>query len=185
MDVSADLFSLVINNFDERNNKEITKELLLTYLNNEEFIEDYYLIKHDKDDARVHYHLIIKTYKTLTKTHLIKDIARSLLISDIVISCQVVRHFKQAIRYLTHKDELDKYHYSNEEVISKSFGTYESKCEMTIDINYLTYNDVYELCKKCEYLMEVYAAVGLRNAKLYRNVINDIWRECRSYGCKE
>lgn len=77
-----------------------------------------FIINHDKDDIEVHTHLYLE-YSTPRK---ISTVANLLEVESNFI--EVVRNKKGYLRYLTHKDEIDKYRYDDKEVYTNSDVSY-------------------------------------------------------------
>lgn len=101
------------------------KETLITFLKNKNL--EYYGILHNKDIfptgeiKKPHFHLIVGVDKDskIAKTYL------TTLFNDEALYFQNVRSLPHFIRYLTHKDNLEKYQYSDSEVFTSDISKYE------------------------------------------------------------
>lgn len=101
------------------------KETLITFLQNNNL--EYYGILHNKDIfptgeiKKPHFHLIVGVDKDskIAKTYL------TTLFNDEALYFQNVRSLPHFIRYLTHKDNLEKYQYNDSEVFTNDISKYE------------------------------------------------------------
>lgn len=101
------------------------KESLIQFLKNN-YLE-YYGILHNKDIfptgeiKKPHFHLIVGVDKDskIAKNYLIQ------LFNDEALYFQNVRSLPHFIRYLTHKDNLEKYQYNDNEVFTSDINKYE------------------------------------------------------------
>ena len=147
-------------------------------------------IKHDNDiDEETqhvktpHYHLIIKldrSYRLGTMINLICDTfhcnANQVQIDKCTSLCM-------QSRYLIHLDEIDKYHYDENDVIT--FDCHNSRSEFTDYLNRLVklndINDIIFLVNQFPRLDILIQKIGLENYKKYRTVIQDLRRENLRY----
>ena len=94
-------------------------------------------VKPNGDFKKPHYHLIIEW--CLTKSHSIRnDIIKFYLDSlylgnEIQAQCEAIRSVHKQMRYLTHKDNLEKAQYLDSDVISSDFDYYLSLVERSIN----------------------------------------------------
>lgn len=104
---------------------------LVNFLDNNKLVTRYYLIKHDKDKMsngeykKSHYHLLIESDNT--SHHLKNDLQTSfkVLYSNISqCSIETCRSAKSQLRYLIHKDNLEKAQYDVTDVISNDIENY-------------------------------------------------------------
>ena len=74
----------------------------------------YALIKHDKDEADAHHHMVLRTHSTWTCPQVAKWFANESGQNTFV---QVVRDRTGIVEYLTHENEPDKHHYDKGDII--------------------------------------------------------------------
>lgn len=186
MNSRSNNFELILEWHDTKNNKFIKKEDIDKYLKEEDYINFYAYILHDKDVdndtgevLRKHWHLVIRTSCLLSKKTIINDIAKYFLINTACISCHCSYDICKSVRYLTHEyedKEKRKHVYSRYEVYCSNGDIFcnimdYNSCEYAITIEYLT-----TLCMKCHSLLEVYRHLSVQDARAYRNVIIDIMK---------
>lgn len=83
----------------------------------------YAYIKHDKDDAEVHYHY----YVEFPNPRSIKNVAQELKIPENML--EQVYNKRGILEYLTHKNELNKHHYDDSEIKTNMDFTEEIKAQ--------------------------------------------------------
>lgn len=77
----------------------------------------YAYIKHDKDKTQAHYHIMLYTVREISFNQL-KTIVNSCVNPEKQNTFyQPIKDKKMAFRYLTHKDNPDKYQYNDSEVV--------------------------------------------------------------------
>lgn len=118
--------------------EHMTCEMLIERLNAlyPQFITWYAFIIHDKDKnangepKKSHFHLIIDSDSK--SHHLKQDLKDALDAKGIWLGCEpnqkqieAVRNVKKAVRYLTHKDNLEKAQYLDEQVITSDTELYK------------------------------------------------------------
>lgn len=108
----------------------------------------YWLILHDKDIIidtgelkQEHYHIIVDYNQPSTKTSASSQLKKYLEKIGLLKICPNVnivkiRNIKKYIRYLTHKDNIEKYQYQDNEVITNQPDQYKEMID--IDISDLT-----------------------------------------------
>lgn len=132
---------LLKNLYVEHLSSEYIKSVLDNALNNN-VISFYAFICHNKDInsngqmKKPHYHLIIEWI--YTKSHHINiDIVDyfkdKLYINNLnQAQCESCRSINKSIRYLTHKDNLEKTIYDDSDIVTSDFDYYFSLCEKQI-----------------------------------------------------
>lgn len=191
MNSKFEMFSLIIEEYDELNGKHITKDDLKNYLDqNTDTISFYAFILHDKDknacgvEERKHYHIVIETFNKYAKSTIISWFASDLFINKNCVGVKGILESQMVgyIRYLTHLDEDDtKYKYEDLEVASNDLETYYKAVERN------TFDKVFNI----EYLVnlilddsttkktDVYLALGLKASKSYGYLIESLWKDLR------
>ena len=133
--------------YEENLQSEELKEIL-EELNINGFISDYYYIKHDKDInketgeiKKAHYHIIInyvsdshKPVEVQARNNPIIKNLYELVKSNINNNIEKVKNVKKMIRYLVHKDNLEKFQYSINEVISNNIELVQDCLESQIKL---------------------------------------------------
>lgn len=142
------------------------------------------LIKHDKDYNRdgmlktIHYHVVLKCaskYRISTMLYRIADLFGYYTSDELsTIHVQKCDSLPNAIQYLTHKNNKDKYHYNYDEIITNFNDDdiqdlYNTKVDDEINVKYLT-----NLIKQGRTDFEIMAIIGLGRYHLYKGAINDI-----------
>lgn len=82
-------------------------------------IRAYAVIDHNKDEKEPHRHFVIRTHSTWTPTAVLKWFPRPFDINgkEINTFIEIVHDRQGIVDYLTHKNELDKHHYDESEII--------------------------------------------------------------------
>lgn len=92
-----------------------TAEVLSLLMKKQNSIRAFALIKHDKDEADPHHHIVIRTHCTWTCPQVanwFKDnVEKQNTFAQFVLDDDGI------IDYLTHENEEDKYHYSKDDII--------------------------------------------------------------------
>lgn len=186
MNTKSNLFTIVLESYDKENQKEIKEIDLYNYFENEDYFNFYAFIKHDKDTdefgvlKRPHFHIVLETKNTYGKNTIINEFAKMFMINKSCVSVRCYEDINDACAYLIHKNDTEKYQYSRCSVITNDKKQY---------YDYLDYNEIPNLeiatigmiCADCDKLSDVYARVGISNAKNYRFVIKDIFDEVNDF----
>lgn len=183
MNSKSELFTLVIDQHDKLNGIEVTPALLSAYLDNEDFIEYYAFILHDRDfndEGQVktpHYHVVLKCNSRYAKESIITDFAKNLKINRVCVKCKAYHDIYGAVQYLIHQNDTDKYQYKQTDIVSSSNAETEVYLigQFEIDINKLI-----DICIGSKSLTEVYSTIGIKNSKLYHWVIKDIYSDIKT-----
>ena len=137
---------------------------------------EYAYITHDKDTfedgtlKKIHDHWIVKRDNAMSGKAFYKKTGIPLKF------CQEVKNERSCIRYLIHFDEIDKYHYSFDEIrtsgkyqrtVSKAFLDKESDEEILANI----YNFIYDLKNKVDNKIEAtYYLLQYVNSNCYDTI---------------
>lgn len=182
MNSKSELFTLVIDRLDKLNNIEVTPSMLKGYLDEQDFIEYYAFILHDRDvndEGEIktpHYHLVLKCNTRYAKETVITDFAKSLKLNRVCVKCKAYHDIYGAVQYLIHQNDTDKYQYPQTDIVSSSIADTEVYLigQFDIDINKLI-----DICIGAKTLTEVYSTIGLKNSKLYHWIVKDIYDDIR------
>lgn len=176
-------FSLVIEEKDINNNKDITEKDLIDYCCNNECVRFYALIKHDKDinedgeKIRNHYHLVIYLTRAFSKNTILGDIVRTLSINKLIVSIRV-GDIIDSVCYLTHNEcKGNKHKYSSLDIKTNDIYNLNSILSQHICLYVLSIDYLIGLVSRCSSLSEIYSILGLKDAKLYRSIVLDLWKE--------
>lgn len=181
LDTQCKIFNIVLTS----DKYDLTNRVLDLY---EWFDSQCYLfacICHDKDFntrtgvmKKKHYHIVLKCasrYRISTMLYRIADVLK-LYTSDELSSIHVQKcdSLPNAIQYLTHKNNKDKYHYNFDEIITNFNDDdiqdlYNTKVDDEINVKYLT-----NLIKQGKSDFEIMGIIGLGRYHLYKGAINDI-----------
>lgn len=150
------------------------------------YAKEYYIIFHNRDIntegqfKTPHLHFLIDTSgvsdRKRLSTHL-TNIANALKIDTLCISIDPWRLYESAIQYLIHKNDNTKVKYNSSEIITNQTKNYldlilNKECSDSITIE-----QIINLCRQYKSISIIYEKLGLKNSKLYRNVIYDVFRE--------
>ena len=150
------------------------------------YSKEYYIIFHNRDinaDGEFktpHIHFLIDTSgvsdRKRLSTHL-TNIANALNVDNLCVSVDPWRLYESAIQYLIHKNDSTKVRYNSSEIITNQTKNYldlilNKECSDSITIE-----QIINLCRQYKSISIIYEKLGLKNSKLYRNVIYDVFRE--------
>lgn len=170
-------YNVIIQYDDLKNNKVVKENDLIKYLETNTCF--YAFILHDKDVIETgevktkHYHIVLQLQDRKRKQTLLNDLARILNVEKNIISIDELINLNGSIRYLIHQDDINKYQYSREEILTNNI----KKVNYAIDINIndLTAEELIRAVKEMNYnKLRVMQYIGLELYKKYRLVINDI-----------
>lgn len=182
MNVSGKYWTIILQEEDTLNHKDIDYITLRNYLTENEAYKFYAFILHDKDIDEEgilktrHYHIIIETYNKYTKDTIINDFASKLFINKNVVSCRPIYDIKSMTRYLCHEDDKSKYQYDYDDIVTNNPFTLDD-FRLYGDGSTLDLTTLLIIIDRSKSLAEVYGTIGLKNSKTYRNVIYDLWKE--------
>ena len=175
-------FHLVIEEYDKLNDKHIEDIELNNYLKDNECVQFYAFIKHDKDvnengNERVHYHVVIVLKSEYSKTTIINDIASKLMINKNCVGSRRVIDFVLMVQYLIHQNDKDKYQYDLLDIWSNDTNEvmkvlFEGVSSFDIDIDMII-----QLVKNSDSLATIYKELGIKKVRTYRSIIIDLWKE--------
>lgn len=174
-------FSCVIQQIDTSNNLLITSSMLYSSLVG--YCSRFYFILHDKDINEEgtlktpHYHLIIDFGKSRKRyTTIINDLSKLLAINQNCISVERCINIVKSVRYLVHKDDLDKYQYSPNLILSNAssflniYLNSEDLLSLDFIINAITGSDNY---------LDLISFIGFENYNRYHYAIDKLWNEIK------
>lgn len=185
MNTKSSLFTCVIEEYDKENDYHYTEEDLRSYLENEDYLSYWAFIKHDKDvdDAgeieRTHYHLVLQCNSAYTKDRILSELSKNLVKNRSCVSVRSYNDIYQAVQYLIHRNDAEKYQYSSKEIVSSSSG--ETAVYLIGEFT-LTIEKLVDIVKHSSSIKEIYTTIGLKNAKLYHWIIKDLVKEYEIYG---
>lgn len=171
-------YHLVIEEYDKLNDRHITELDINNYLKDEMRVKFYAFIKHDNDvDERTHYHIVVCLNTSYAKNTIINAFATALTCNVDIVHVRKIRSFVLSVQYLIHKNDKDKYQYEYLDIWTNDVNElntclYANFSSYEMDIEYL-----YELCKKCGSLADIYKELGIQKAKQYRSLIIDMYKE--------
>lgn len=189
MNARSNAFELVIEWKDTDNNKVIKKELLDQYFEQEDYITFYAYILHDKDVnnetaeiIRKHYHVVIRTSIMLSKKTTLNDFIKFLMCNSSCVQCHVSYDICKSVRYLTHEFEekdLRKHIYQRFEITTNNVEILNSIFEYNSCVYSITIEYLVNLCMKSKNIVEIYRKLSPKDARAYRNIIQDILKVVR------
>lgn len=180
MNTKSKLFTLVVEEFDNANQRHILASELIKYLQKEDYIVYYAMILHDRDVdengelKRKHFHIVIQTRTPYAKSTILTDIVKEVIVARECVSVRAYDNIKLAVQYLIHKNDVDKEQYDIMGIISSDETATIDYIEKDIDTSDLEIGDLISICGECDSLTQVYTKVGIVNARKYRWIIQDI-----------
>ena len=180
MNTKSKLFTLVVEEYDNANEKHVLTSELVKYLQKEDYIVYYAMILHDRDIddngelKRKHFHIVIQTRTPYAKSTILTDIVKEVIVARECVSVRAYDNIKLAVQYLIHKNDSDKEQYDIMGIISSDETATIDYIEKDIDTSDLEIDDLISICGECDDLTQVYTKVGIVNARKYRWVIQDI-----------
>lgn len=166
---------------DTINNIDINIDDLISWIDfNNNLIEYYSFILHDKDNVYAHYHLLLHFNKKIEPTSLINNVARFFKININNVECKPCSNFRSYSRYLIHLDNPEKFQYSIDEVKTSDFEMYcqiiNSSIDCFVKFDDFDINKLIQICLMAKSLIEVYSIVGIEKSQKYRFIIQDIFK---------
>ena len=124
------------NIYEEHIKKEALADFMKKY-----YIEEYYFILHNKDKyidikdnqekvKKSHYHIIVGTNEDSRTAKKTLGTIFTTISEKARINC--VKNLTKFMRYLTHKDNSDKYQYNDNEVITNNIELYSESIAMPL-----------------------------------------------------
>lgn len=177
-------FCAIIGFHDKKENREITKEELKKCFDLFPFSIHYaFILHHDEkhDDGTIkfaHYHCTIECASKRTKKAVISAI-HQFGISEENITADTCGSLFAYTRYLLHEDDKEKEAYSASEIITNNQG-FVNECLEGINNDFLSFDQLEEIVLSSNFYSEIYAKIGLENAKKYSFVIKQMMEEKRA-----
>lgn len=151
--------------------------------------KEYYFIYHNRDisangEFKTHHiHFLIDftgfSDRVRLSTHL-NRISETLNIDPLCVSIEPWRIYESAIQYLIHKNDPTKVLYDSCEIITNQSRAYLDMILSREVVDSITIEQIINLCRQYKSISIVYEKIGLKNSKIYRGVISDIFREFNS-----
>ena len=176
-------FHLVLEEFDNLNDKHITELDVNNYLKDNECILFYAFILHDKDInesgevERKHYHIVIVLRNPYSKMTIVNDISSKLMINRNCVGSRKIFDFVLMVQYLIHMNNKEKYQYDLLDIWTNNVNELisiinDGVSQYDMDIVYLI-----ELVRNSNSLSNVYRELGLKKSRTYRSINVDLWKE--------
>lgn len=187
MNTKSKIFSILIQKEDRENNEIISHKDIEEYLKKSDFIDYCAYILHNKDTDENgvrkthHFHIVIRCFNAYAKETILNDVCKHLVKNRNIVSVRALNDLTQSVCYLVHRDNKEKHKYDYQELFSNNVSLTEEMLNAPCSVNEPTIQDIIMLCAKSHTIKEVYISLGLKNAKLYRNVIKDLFEESRKY----
>lgn len=143
----------------------------------------YAFILHNKDvlengeikTPHIHLVAIMKSNRKRLSTTL-SDIAEFIDVNTLAISIDKMSDIVGSLQYLIHKNNPDKHHYEERDIITNisqgEMSTYMASDCKSMSIEYLV-----GVIEKHRSKIDIMREIGLTYYHLYRNTINDIYKE--------
>lgn len=180
LETQSKKFSIVLNIPKDIDTRLFVKRVELVC---KSVFEEYSLILHDKDYTNEgvlkvsHIHIVALTEGRKRLVTVINLLGNKLEIDNRLISCRKCLNYVSSLQYLIHKNDLDKYQYKIEEILT-SLPNEELRTFIENEENdIITFDRLLYIVKHSKCLTEIIEQVGLRHYIGYRNVIKDLWNE--------
>ena len=172
------LYNIVISDLSRcRNNYMV----LLDFLSQNGIM--YYAIVHDHDINRTtgqavnkHLHIVTRSIKRYRVKQMFNLIADCLLTNIENIQIADVDNFNACVQYLIHKNDLSKYQYSVEDIITNDCDNLIPILNETIRVEGVTTDKLIELIKGGASTLELIKAIGIGSYTHYRQTIKDLYQ---------
>lgn len=181
LDSQTNKFNIVIN-LPNKGNKFTSLDLQSACTS---LFKEYSFIFHDKDilesgELKVkHYHVVAKGKRQRLIT-IINKLANLLNIDTTLVSCRKCVTYIGSLQYLIHKNDLEKYSYSESEIVTNMDK--DDLHSLIISSNDdISLDRIINLVQNSRSLTEVIKEIGLSSYVGYRNVIIDLWRDRNNY----
>lgn len=136
----------------------------------------YFLILHDKDNTREHYHCVIILENALSLRKLLLLLSSCLDVDSSVITATISINLKYDLLYLCHSldKDSDKYQYSINDIITNDIDFYKI---MTCDNKIYNLTELIKICKSSRSITDVIKIIGLdyfeKHSRLITQLFND------------
>lgn len=130
-------------------------------------VRAYAIIKHDRDEADPHHHMVLRTHSTWNCPQVAKWFADD---SGQNTFAQIVRDRTGIIDYLTHENEPDKHHYDKSDIIDGGLDDILPAGEASDD----TFEILDKLLEGCSIreMVRLYGRDFLYHLPAYMNAVN-------------
>lgn len=145
----------------------------------------FFTILHDKDAddngeiKKPHVHLIILSSKKHELQYYLYRVAEwSKHGTTDAIQISSIQSLNGAVRYLTHKDDVDKYQYNDDDVLTNTaLGTYESYCVKDLTTAEINIDLLIDILQETHSKIAIMRSIGIFRYNMLRNTISDIEEE--------
>lgn len=178
----TDKFSIVLNDsganvfVDSRNivNKlRLCEDLDVSFIACIKHTED--VDKETQHKKTPHYHLVLRTASIMRLSTVINVIVSVFRCNDNQISIEKCSSLEMQTRYLVHFDDLNKFQYKREDIVTNSLDTVDKYFKYISKID--TIEDLISICREYLKLTDLMTVIGYEKYKKYRVVIADIRKD--------
>lgn len=167
-----------------RKNIEIDKSKIKAFC--EERYNYYAFIEHKGDISKidgvvegVHYHIVARAKQKQRIATILNDIVRYFGFDNpFGVQIEPYRSLEGSLQYLIHKNDKDKTQHDISEIIH-NFDKEEFDTLMTSENDTLTIDRLIVLINQSDTFTQLFRAIGLGYAKMYLNVIKEIWKDLK------
>lgn len=139
---------------------------------------NFAIILHDRDKREdgtlktPHLHIVLHYESRVYGSLILSTIQQAIgsLFSVNQVTCEYCSNIRGSIRYLIHKDDINKFQYDFKDI----YSNFDLDCYME-DIKNLTIETIENVCLSSKKLIDVYKSLGIKFTKQYFQVINKIW----------
>ena len=171
-------FVISLKGMEDEGSKFEFKNLVYTALSSFNCPE-FAFILHDLDTAEdgtlktPHIHIYAKFQKVKRLGTFLNDLARALEINPLAISVEKCVSMESSVQYLIHKNDLEKYQYSMQEIVT-NIPREELALLLDRPVEAFNVDFIIESWKASSNQAEFVKRIGLERYRLYRNVIQDL-----------
>lgn len=138
---------------------------------------DYELEKGER--TTIHLHAYIETESKYTEKRFLQELTTLTNYNENQITLEGSNNDILLLQYLTHKNDKNKYQFSNDLIITNNLDLYTSKYESIYKSKEQRANELISDIRNCRTLLELVDKQGLETANKFRNIFNQIKTEQR------
>ena len=144
--------------------------------------DNFYRIIHDKDILengelkRPHIHLVVELKTRVRFTTMLSRLSYHCKVAVNCISLQDIKNTSKIVQYLTHKNDISKYQYSDEEVDTNNRERY-NYLVMADEKVALTTDELFDIIDNAKDVRELVRKLGIDLYMKYARVIDLLWKD--------
>lgn len=132
-----------------------------------------------KERTTIHLHAYIETEAKYTEKQFLQQLQEITKYQAEQITLEGSNNDILLLQYLTHKNDTNKYQFSNDLIITNNLELYNTKYEAIYKSKEQRTNELTSDIRNCRTLLELIDKQGLETANKYRNIFNQVKTEQR------